>query len=284
MKITALAPFYGSNRMGARHVGELLTGCDWVGIAFAGGMSEVPQIKARTIVVNDVHRHVINLAAVVADPALKSRLIERLDATPFHPDMLARSQTCAMAFDCTDPAQRPDLDAAFDYFVCAWMARNGVAGTAGEFKAGFSMRWEAGGGDSAIRFRNATEGLADWHRVMQRCSFSTLDAFAFLANCRDKPSQGIFCDPPWPDDGYKYRHPFTEAQHTELAEVLAGYRRARVVVRLGDHPLVRRLYAESHWHWQPVAGRTATNRAKAEVLLIRRDATPNPDLYAEAAP
>lgn len=40
MKVRAIAPWFGSNRMGAAAVGRLLEGCRWVGIPFAGSMSE----------------------------------------------------------------------------------------------------------------------------------------------------------------------------------------------------------------------------------------------------
>lgn len=43
--ITALAPWFGSNRMLARYVGEELAGCQWVGVPFAGGMAEIFQIE-----------------------------------------------------------------------------------------------------------------------------------------------------------------------------------------------------------------------------------------------
>jgi hypothetical protein len=267
--ISALAPWFGSNRLGAPKVGQLLAGCKWVGIVFAGGMSEVAHIQARTVAVNDLHRHVINLARVVADPALKDELVRRLDLTLFHPDELTCAQRLCMIRALTDePAA--DVDAAYHYFVCAWMGRNGKAGTAGEFKAGYSLRWEAGGGDSAVRFRNATESLDQWHQVMKRCTFTTLDCFKFLDNCKDEADTAIYADAPWPDDGHQYRHAFTEEQQVRLADDLAHFRRAKVVVRFGDHPLIRRLYPESLWEWLPVQGRTANNDAKAEALLVRR--------------
>jgi len=66
--ITALAPWFGSNRTLAENVGTALAGCQWVGVPFAGGMCELLQIKARSLLVSDLHRHVLNLAAVAADP------------------------------------------------------------------------------------------------------------------------------------------------------------------------------------------------------------------------
>jgi len=269
----------------AEKVGRLLKGCEWVGIPFAGGMSEVARIDARTVVVNDLHRHVINLAGVVADPDLCPKLVAKLDALPFHPDTLAAAQERCLSREsgCGSKRLSETLDVllqgteydgrlqwAADYFTCAWMGRNGIAGTDGEFRAGLSLRWEAGGGDSAVRFRSATESLAEWQRVMRRCTFSTLDAFEFLAKCKDRDGHGIYSDAPWPSDGEKYRHKFDEARQRRLAEALAAFKRARVVVRFGDHPLIRELYPETLWYWHELTGRTAANRAKAEVLLTNR--------------
>ena len=61
-----LGPWFGSNRTNASLVGRALDGCEHVTILFAGGMSEVKEITARTLVVNDKHRHMMNLASVVA--------------------------------------------------------------------------------------------------------------------------------------------------------------------------------------------------------------------------
>ncbi len=268
--INCLVPAYGSNRTNAAKVGELLAGCNWVGVVFAGGLSEVPHIKARTVVVNDAHRQLINLGEVVKNQTMKSVLIDRLVATLFHPDVLAHSQKKAIAFDGDAfDIERPDLEAAYYYFVCSWMGRNGKALTAGEFKSGLSMRWEAGGGDSCVRFRNATAALAEWHQVTRRCSFSVKDCFDFLKECKDEDGHGVYCDPPWPDDGYMYRHAFGEVQQCRLAEDLAHFRRAKVVVRFGDHSLIRKLYPEDDWQWHHVSGRTASNSVKREVLLVR---------------
>jgi len=39
MKVKALMPWFGSNRLLAHRVGELLEGCSWVGVPFAGSMA-----------------------------------------------------------------------------------------------------------------------------------------------------------------------------------------------------------------------------------------------------
>lgn len=274
MKITTLVPWYGSNRMLAHKVGELLSGCSWVGVPFAGGMSELRHIKARTVLVSDLHRHVLNLAEVVADESLCHSLRNRLDAAPFHPDMLQKSQTRLRTIEAEpmpDPDKLDRLYWAVDYFIASWMGRNGKAGTGEEFKAGMSVRWEAGGGDSATRYRNAVESLREWQAVLARCTFVCLDVFDFLAKVKDRERHGLYLDPPFPDVGDEYKHKFTERDHRQLAVSLATFSRTRVVCRFYDHPLVQELYASKFgWTWhRPEGGKTQTNKAAPEVLLVR---------------
>lgn len=278
--VTALAPWFGSNRNLADQVGALLGGQDWVGVPFAGGMCELLHIKAATVLVSDLHAHVLNLASVVADPELNAKLRERLDALPFHPDVLAWAQYRCIkreaALDASanggEVGDSPrDLDWAADYFLCSWMGRNGKAGTAGEFNSRLSVRWCAGGGDSAMRFRNATESLAAWQKVMRRCTFVRRDVFDFLDRAPDEDRHALYLDPPFPGPGEEYKYTFGEEQQRMLASHLAAFERTRIVVRFYDHPLVRELYPDSGWAWHvPVGGRKQTNEAAPEVLLVKQ--------------
>lgn len=277
MQITAIAPWYGSNRMLAAHVGKLLKGCEWVGVPFCGGMSELAHIDARTLLVSDLHRHVINLARVVANTAARAELIARLEATPFHPDALRFAQEACGRLEPLVPEQlppswacAPDVGMAAHYFVCSWMARNGTAGTAREFDAGIATRWNAGGGDSAVRFRNATESLADWSKIMRRCTFVCLDVFDFLDKVHDQPGHGLYLDPPFPGPGDRYRHTFGEDVHRRLASRLCMFDQCRIVCRFYDVPLIRELYPEGPWIWHRLeGGRKQTNAEAPEVLLVR---------------
>lgn len=144
---------------------------------------------------------------------------------------------------------------------------------------------------------------------MRRCEFVRMDAFEFLEKCKDTRETGIYVDAPWPDDGDRYKHKFSEGDQRRLAAKLARFERARVVIRFGDHPLIRELYPEHYerldcgrgdglvceptvceiqqgiipsagrscgprrplgngWTWIPVKGRTQTNEAKREVLIV----------------
>lgn len=275
MKITTLAPWFGSNRMLAENVGAALKGCSWVGVPFAGGMSELVHIKANVLLVSDLHRHVINLANCVK--LHRPELTAMLDATLFHPDELARAQ--AHCRDCERDATedvdrvRGMLKWGAAYFVASWMSRAGTSGTEGEFNGSMSIRWKSGGGDSVVRFRNAVESLKEWEKIAQRCSFVTLDVFDFLDQCskRDIAENGIYLDPPFPGPGDGYQHKFTEEQHRHMAERLTAFHRARIVCRFYDHPLVRELYREEDgWTWNMLTGgRKQTNDEAPEVLLTR---------------
>lgn len=266
MKITALAPWFGANRIGAGRVGELLAGCEWIGVPFMGGGSELLHLQARTVVANDKHRDVVNLARVLADPVLGPRLYRRLKRLAFHADALSEAQAVLTRTDETQlPADCCDMARAEAYFVACWMGRSAEAGTDGELRGSLPVRWSAGGGDSAVRFRSAVRSLVGFRRVLERVNFTCLDAFEFLDQCKDQPGHGIYCDPPWIGAGDAYRHRFTEADHRRLAERLTEFRATRIVVRYGDHPLIRELYAG--WRVESAESRSQANGAVQEVLL-----------------
>ena len=83
--ITRLVPWFGADAMIGQHVAAELDGCKWIGIPFGGGMGILTHVNAGTIVVSDIHRHVVNLARVVADEELRPRLIHWLKLQPISP-------------------------------------------------------------------------------------------------------------------------------------------------------------------------------------------------------
>lgn len=269
--ITTLAPWFGSNRMLASRVGEALEGCSWCGVLFAGGMSEIAHITARTLLINDLHCHVINLARIAADRQLGPKLYRRLRRLVFHPAQLEYSQMRCLDIERTasDMLSGDLIEWAENYFVCSWMGRSGVAGTDSEFQNKLSVRWNATGGDSAKRYRSAVSSLVAWRRILERATFTTLDVFEFLQHCQDKDGHGLYADPPFFGPGDAYTHKFSEEDHRRLAKTLASFNRARVVCRFYDAPLVRELYPTTQWQWNRLEGRKQTNATAPEVLLIR---------------
>lgn len=273
MATKALAPWYGSNRMLAPIVGDEIGKCDWAGVVFSGGMAEVPHIRAREILVNDLHRDIINLAWHVRSDENRARLIQDASIRGFHPDELAAAQEiCKQPWDGKLSAER-----ALAYFVAVWMGRSTAAGTDKEFEGNISARFTASGGGSNVRYRSAIASLEAWGQVLARCEFSVLDFREFLKKCHDRKGHAIYSDAPFPGAGDGYRHKFTPQDHRDLAAALSGFKETRVVARFYDHPLIRELYPESRWTWRHLKGRDqANNDQKREVLLI------NGPSYAEA--
>lgn len=295
MTTNALAPWYGSDRMVCERIGRELDGHPCVGIPFCGGLSVAKHITARTLICADLHRHVINLANVAKDRTLGPLLYRRLRRLAFHPHALAAAQAKCQEIEQSaevsglfgggvQPVAEPrDLEWAVAYFVCAWMARNGDAGTDSEFRAGMSVRWDAGGGDSAGRFRSATSSLIAWRRVLSRGTFTVQDAFELIKSFLDrdereqkKPAEkrklrnALYVDAPWPGAGDCYRHKFGANKQLALATTLARFNpeTTRVVVRFGDHPRIRELYPQDTWTWVLRTSRAQDNGEVSEALII----------------
>ncbi len=276
MKITTLAPWYGSNRTLAATVGLQLGQLAWCGVPFCGGCPELPHIRTRGGVASDLHRHIINLARCIADVDLKAELVDRLDGLLFHPDELRAAQRRCIERVAVSPlfGQRAmcngeaDPKWAADYFVCSWMGLGGHAGKRTEFGQGLSLRYTSSGGDSARRFRSAIESLEAWHLSLRIWSFDCVDAFAMLDRVVDQAGHGLYIDAPWPEAGDEYEHEFRGARHDRLAERLGEFEHARVVIRYGDHPLIRDLYPASQWTWVEQQSRSQTNGTVAEVLIL----------------
>jgi site-specific DNA-adenine methylase len=272
MKSKRLVQWFGSNTENAAAVGRLLEGCRFVGIPFAGGMSEVPFITAKQILANDLHRMVVNLCCVIQDDSKRQWLIQQADGMPYHPDVLETAQRKAREFAAKMEAGetiRSDHEAALAYFVSVWMGRGGKAGTTGELDGALPIRWNANGGGSNRRYRTAIEALDAWGETFRRCEFTCLDGLEFVQKFKDEAGHGLYVDAPWPDAGEEYQHKFTEAQQRRLAELLVGFNSACVVVRFGEHPLIRWLYPEPDWTWLSGESRDQANAVKAEWLIGR---------------
>lgn len=286
--ITALSPWYGSNRKLARAVGRELDGWPFVVVPFAGGMCELLEIKADRILANDMHRHQINLARMVRNH--RAELIDILDAQTFDPDTLAAAQANCLQHErvgttsifelpiMTDLGHWDRLAWAASYFYTVWVGRNGTAGTGAEFRCGPCYRFDDGGGDPVKRWRSALASLPAFAERFQNCAFMIGDGIALTrrvaegrAKSKGNARAAIYCDPPFPGPGDRYVYNFMVAQHRKLAEAvtLAPHDKCRVVMRFYDHPWVRDLYPESHWTWLHLdGGKDQHNKDKAEVLLI----------------
>lgn len=276
IKIGALTQWYGSNREKTEAAGRELGKLDWCGVPFMGGLPELRLIQARSGVAADLHRHMVNLARVVRDPDLCAQAGALLDLTPFHE---AEYRDCQERcrdrekprFVLSDEASTiapPDVRWAVDYFISSWMGPGGSSGKSQEFTRYFSSRWSSSGGASVTRFRSAVESLLGWSRVLSRWEFRVMDAFAFINEVDDTEGHGLYCDPPWPKLGIEYKCRFSDEDQAKLEKKLRGFSKTRVVVRFGDHPLIRELYQPPHWRWVEFSTRNQANNEVAEVLIV----------------
>lgn len=266
-KMGRIVHWFGGNTRNSEAVGKALRGLSLVYVPFGGGMSEVPWIKTSRVLVNDLHRHVINLCRTVQNPQDRKWLIEQADAQPYHPDVLATAQRKAKLWRWEDGGY--NREAALWYFISTWMYRGGCGGTKNELSGNLALRWTVSGGGNVRRYRTAVEALEAWGQAFKRCEFFCVDGFDFLQqNAADDKRNGIYVDAPWPEVGAKYLHTFSEDDHSRLADLLRLFVKTRVVVRYGAHPLIEKLY-RTGWRRVVLTTRNQGNNVTEEWLLIR---------------
>ncbi len=261
-----VVPWFGSNTKLAEDVAQLLGPLRWCGVPFVGGASELKFIKTKIGVANDLHYMVINLFNVIRDPVKVEQLLDKLADRVYHVDELEEAQeACRQNTRGADP-----IEAAVNYFVASWMSRKGQAGTSKELQNGFASRWSSDGGDPVMEYNNAVAALRFWTEHFRQWAFLSMDAFAFLAKVKDQEHHGLYIDAPWPGIGGSYLCKFTEDEHILLSSVLNSYQHIRIVVRFGDHPLIRKLYPVDVWKWHEFESRTQSRAVVQDILLTKR--------------
>lgn len=301
LNIKGLAQWFGSNRLNAEKPAHYMGDRRWVGVLFMGSACEVPYFRAPSIVCNDAHPDIINLARVTADPVLGMKLYRAVRRIPFHPEALRVAQERLRdRRDAGDSLfggtprkaaslDTPDLERAVDYFATVWMSRAGAAGTDGELSSSLCVRMDGGGGDPVKRYHSAASDLVRWREILRRVAFTTGDwrkmAATMIARCHKAQDEsrspagavelklGVYADPPFVDVGDGYAFKFSERDHRDLCTQLGALAimGVRVVVRYYAHPLIDELYSQLPQLWRRVefAGRDQANQGdKPEVLFV----------------
>lgn len=273
-KISALAPWFGAKRNLAAAIVEELGPHRVYWEPFCGSMAVLlakPTCVMETV--NDLHGDLVNLARVVQHdvlgPLLYRRLRRTLMSDVLHREAAERHRARGYAGDGA-----PDVEAAYDYFLCAWLGRNGCAGTQ-SYNQGFCLRFTASGGHAATRWTSVVDSIPAWRRRLRNVTILCRNAFELLPRIEDAPGTAIYLDPPYLAKGAKYVHDFEDAQHARLAEELRRFKSARVVVSYYDDPRLDALYAG--WTRRSIIvskslahqGKRGASAAKAhEVLLL----------------
>lgn len=181
-----MAPWFGCKRKLAPVIVSIMRPhrCYWE--PFVGGF---PVIIAKEPcpmeTVNDLHGEMINLARCVAHPKAGTDLYKRLRRTwavdVLHDEAAERWK----ARGITPAPDEPDVDRAYDYFLCSWLGRNGVAGTQ-SFNQGFSIRYTANGGHAAKRFGSAVDSIPAWRRRMRNVTILNRNGFDLIGRIEDE--------------------------------------------------------------------------------------------------
>lgn len=306
MKVRAIAPWFGGKRTLAPDIVHQLGPHTQYFEPFCGSMAVLfAKQPSQKETVNDMHGDLINLARVIADPEAAPTLYSRLLAAPFSEDLLKQardyltSELFSIDLELSDGViYQQAINRAYWYFLASWMGRNGTAGTE-RVDYQIAVRWTANGGSPTVRWRNAVESLPAWHRRLLNVVILRRDALKILDRFEDTPKTAIYADPPYMREtrsngspksggGGRYLHDFNDVhpdrrgglfeesdQHDQVAEILRGYRNARIVVSYYDCDRARELYAgwtfldrtrQKHLHAQN--GRGARPKDAPEVLII----------------
>lgn len=267
LKTKSALSYFGSDSEVAAPLAALLDHCKHVTIPFVGGAAILPHLKARGIVANDKHELAINFYRVASGwygEEAKESLIRSCRYTLSHP----RNITEAIA-----AVEDVDLDAsnasylAWAFWAMCWVGRKGKGGT--KHQGGMpSVRRTADGGTNATRVRAAADDLTAWAEHFERCEWENICFRDLLPKVADKPTCGVYCDPPWVGAGRNYLHEFTEADHVELAALVKRFQFTTVVMRYGDAPLIHELY--DGWRFITSSSRDQCNAIKNELWIMNR--------------
>lgn len=281
MPIKALAPWFGGKRNLAPRIVELLGDHRVYWEPFCGSCAVLfakPRCPMETV--NDLHGDLINLALTVQDEDLAVKLFDRVSRTLMHEDLHRAAAERYRSRGYAPDSAKPDLDRAYDYLLCAWLGRNGVAGTS-SYNQGYCARYTANGGHAAKRFLSVAESIPAWLDRLRNVTILNRDAFELLERIDDAANTAIYLDPPYITKGASYIHDFEAWDHNRLAISLRRFEKTRLVVSYYDHPRLAELYPPERWtHYKIKVSKSLVNqgarsRGKSdikavEVLIVKK--------------
>lgn len=248
--LTALAPWMGSKRQLAGRIVEALGPHDAYYEPFCGSMAVLfAKPAVRHEVVNDLNRDLVNVSSVLQSRPLAAELLARLHFTIAAEELYREARAAVQ-----EPyrGRLGNVERAYHALVTWWLGRNGCAGTR-QSRTSFAARFSKSGGSGARRWRSLVASVPRFVERLAAVDVLNRDALELLAKVRDDRGTSIYCDPPYFVKAQEYEHDLSAGEHAQLAEVLARFRLARVVVSYYPHPEIDRLYPRSHWVHQPIA-------------------------------
>ena len=299
--IGAVAPWFGGKRtLASRIVAELGPHKAYVE-PFCGSCSVLfakPQTAYETV--NDLHVDLVHLLKCLQCESMAQGLYELMARTVMSEAMLADAAAWLERHRVASADELVGLDLmrAAQYLIQSWMSRNGTAGTVlGDAKNAPSLaaRFTFKGGSPSVRWASMVDSIPWWHQRLRSVVVLSRDAFDVLDKLPDEDGLAIYADPPYLADtrtsigrggSGSYLHDFEHEgggvfggrdDHARLAEALARFKRARVVVSYYAHPRLAELYPAPRWtsidcsmnkYTANAAGRDGGTTAAPEVLLV----------------
>ncbi|HEY1186938.1 MAG TPA: DNA adenine methylase, partial [Gemmata sp.] len=194
MKITALAPWYGSKRTLAPRIVHQLGPHSAYHEPFCGSMAVLfAKPACRHEVVNDLNRDLVNVAEVLKLRPLAADLLVRLHFTICAEEVYRESKAVVL-----NPfhGRLGDVDRAYHAMVTWWMGRNGMAGTR-KSRTSFSARFTSKGGSGSVRFRNLVSSVPAFTKRLAGVDVLNRDALEWLKKIPDEAGTAIYVDPPY---------------------------------------------------------------------------------------
>jgi DNA adenine methylase len=248
MPIRAIAPWFGAKRTLAQRIMAQLGPHKGYWEPFCGSLAVLLAKEPSTFeTVNDLHGDLINLANVLRVEDLAVDLYGRLSRLLMHEDIFHECASRWARRGYLPAGDPPDVARAFEFFVCSWMGRNGVAGTS-SYNQGFSVRYTKNGGHAATRFQSCIESIPAWHQRLRNVTILNRDGIEMVRRIEDAAGVVIYADPPYLVKGASYVHDFDGIAHHHLATALNRFQRTRVVVSYYYHPKLAELYPPDRWN------------------------------------
>lgn len=255
MKITAIAPWFGGKRNLAGRIVAALGKHRAYWEPFCGSMAVLLAKEPSSFeTVNDLHGDLINLARVLADETAAIDLYSRLSRLVMHETLFHEAAARWHERGQIAAGDHGDVARAYDFMICSWFGRNGVAGTQ-SYHQGFCVRYTKNGGHAATRWRSAVDSIPAWHERLRAVTILNRCAFQLLERIEDADGVALYADPPYIEKGAEYVHDFGNNcegcrrvhTHDELAVLLGRFKRTRVVVSYYAHADIERLYPPANW-------------------------------------
>jgi DNA adenine methylase len=224
---------------------------------FGGGASVLLRKKpSQCEIYNDLDDDIVNLFAVLRDPARAEQLAKQIDLTPF-----ARTEFFGAYASCAEPveqARRTLVRSQMGFGSAgATKGKTGFRGTGGRQKNHETVLWS----------QQPDRLLAAAQRLKQAIieNRDALDCIQYY----DTPDTLTFVDPPYMHStrdaatvsGKAYRHEMSDAQHIELLHVLLKCK-GKVMLTGYAHPI----YDDLLTGWHRVTRQARASGARGGVL------------------